>query len=373
MKKVGIITLNGYKNYGNRLQNYALQEAVKSLGFSVDTIIIEAIEDKHTKKKLNINKVFSLLKIIKKSKEKINKIINNKKYSNYIEERVNNFKKFTIDNILETDFTISDVNIPTSKIEKYDYFITGSDQVWNPHYINGSSTYFLTFAPKNKRLSYAPSFGTSIIPEEYVNKYKIWLSEIESLSVREVSGAKIIKDLTGLNAKVVVDPTMLLSKEKWLSVSKPSEFKPKNPYLLTYFLGEIPKESKQKIKSIAIKNNLEIVNLASLNDLSHYTSGPSEFIDYINSAELFCTDSFHGVVFSILLEKPFIVFNRVDSLPSMNSRIDTLLSTFNLESRMDNKINMNDVLSIDYTHIPEILDREKKRAINYLMNALKII
>src|SRR5699024_6730560 len=128
----------------------------------------------------------------------------------------------------------------------------------------------------------------------------------------------------------------------WRAISKVSSVKPETPYLLTYFLGEISNNTKKRINKIAKKKKLKIINLASLQDVKYYTADPSEFIDFIDSAELFCTDSFHGAVFSILLKTPFIVFERKGSLPSMNSRIETLLSKFNLDFRMAKNINFKD-------------------------------
>ncbi|MEH7484920.1 polysaccharide pyruvyl transferase family protein, partial [Neobacillus drentensis] len=106
-----------------------------------------------------------------------------------------------------------------------------------------------------------------------------------------------------------------------------------------------------------------------------YAIGPDEFIYYINSASLFCTDSFHGAVFSILLEKPFIVFERGSNKTStsMSSRIDTLLSTFKLESRLAKNIDINDeILKVDFTHVQPILKRERNKALNYLIGAFDI-
>lgn len=156
---------------------------------------------------------------------------------------------------------------------------------------------------------------------------------MDKLSVREEAGAKIIKDLTGRDAEVLVDPTMMLTREKWLSIAKEAPNKPKGKYLLTYFLGGVPSKYKRQIKNIAERNNLEIINLADIRDKETYITGPSEFIDYINSCSILCTDFFHGTVFSILMEKPFIVFERMGTSSSMFSRINTLLDKFDLNSR----------------------------------------
>ncbi len=263
--------------------------------------------------------------------------------------------------------------MPEDLSERYDYFITGSDQVWNPNNLHGTSFFFLTFAPKHKRIAYAPSFGVSEIKPEFVKDYKEWISGISSLSVREDDGAKIIKELTGREAPVHVDPTLLLTKEKWLSISKEADNKPKGKYLLTYFLGGVPPQYKDQINRIVEENNLEVINLGDIKEKDTYRTGPSEFIDYINSCSVFCTDSFHGAVFSILLEKPFIVYERMGTSLSMYSRIETLLDKFDLRSREAKNIKSNeDIFSIDYSHVSPILDAERNKSFEYLKNALNI-
>lgn len=377
MKKIGLLTLNGYFNYGNRLQNYALQEVLKDLNFSVDTIL--NYDANYRKKSVETSKIEKIKKLKNKSAYEIFKLVNkkieNKLYSDLRQQRTEVFKSFSLQYINETEFSITEDNIPDDLAERYDYFVTGSDQVWNPNFRMGSPIDFLTFAPPEKRISYAASFGVSEIPEEYIDDYRKWLSEMAHLSVREEAGAKIIKDLTGREATVSLDPTMLLTKEKWLSISKVATDKPMTGYLLTYFLGEIPKERVQQLKDIAKRNDLEIVNLAQIKDKTAYLSGPSEFIDYINSASVFCTDSFHGAVFSILLDTPFIVYEREGNTPSMNSRIETLLKTFNLESRSADNINIKSntqIFEVDYSHTVPILENERNKSLSYLKKALSI-
>lgn len=374
MKRIGILTLNGYFNYGNRLQNYALQEIITEMNFNVETIINnnKEIVYSQNKEKSSVIKRLTVLpkkKILKGIKYKFQKLL----YKHNSEVRTKAFKKFTFEYIKETKFRISDGNIPANLSDKYDYFITGSDQVWNPRNLHGSSIYFLTFAEQDKRIAYAPSIGVSEIKPEYIENYKKWISEMHKLSVREDDGAKIIKDLTGRDAPVLVDPTLLLTKKKWLSIAKEADNKPKNKYMLTYFLGGVPKEYKKQIKDIVKKNDLEVINLGDIREKETYITGPSEFIDYINSCSIFCTDSFHGCVFAILMQKPFIVYERQGSSLSMFSRINTLLDKFDLNSRMVGNIKTNeDIFNIDYSHVPPILEAERTKALDYLKEALNI-
>lgn len=370
MKKIGIITIIDYNNYGNRLQNYASQEVLKSIDFHVETILNYPTSERTLIERFNKLVTTSPIVICEIMYNKIQSKLNKNKLST---ERINVFKNFTSTNIVETDFTITRNSIPTEDLLNHDFFVVGSDQVWNPHFRSGFSVDFLTFVPREKRIAYAPSFGVSEIPELHVANYRKWLTEMNHLSVREQAGAILIKNLTGRDALVLVDPTLMLTKEKWLSISKVHVNKPKKDYLLTYFLGGISDERQKIISNIAKENNLEIVNLAQLKDKKYYTAGPSEFIDYIHSARVLLTDSFHGAVFSILLSTPFVVYNRDRDLQSMNSRIDTLLSTFKLESRVSSNVKNNDQLfEADYTHVPPLLEEERQKALNYLKHALNV-
>ncbi len=373
MRKVGIITLVGYFNHGNRLQNYATQETISSLGYDVETIIYNRRIDgpKEPWSSVLIRKLTTFRKLLQKRdyepiKEKIIDVF----YRSTIQEREESFRLFTESHIHETDFRITDHCIPDNLAERYDFFVTGSDQVWNP--AAGNPIYFLTFAPAHKRIAYAASFGVSNLPESCLENYSKWISEIPYLSVREQAGADIIKELTGRDAVVLVDPTLMLSKSKWLSISKSGAHKPSKPYLLTYFLGPIAGDVKNKIKDIAFRKTLEVVHLASFRDKGIYTADPAEFLDYINSAEIVFTDSFHGTVFSILFEKPFVVCDRISSV-AMHSRIDTILSKFKLESRRWQNIKTQQeghFFEVDFSHVPPILELERKKAIDFLKVAL---
>lgn len=377
MKKIGIITINDYKNYGNRLQNYATQEVLKSLGCEAETIVNTINKIQHATKLIPSVRMNSLEErtriIFQNIRRKLYKTTEERKIKIMNAAKKAAFKKFTFEVITETPFVINSNNIPTDLDERYDAFIVGSDQVWNPCLRGVASFDFLMFAQKDKRISYAASFGISKIPEEFFEDYRCWLSEMAHVSVREDAGAKIVKELTGRDALVLVDPTLMLTKEKWLSLAEKATHQPKTPYLLTYFLGDLSLENRERINAIAKETCLEIVSLANIDDEIRYATGPREFLDYINSSEVFLTDSFHGAVFSILFEKAFILFDRTSKSPSMNSRINTLLSKFELLNRKADNIKVGkNIFNVDFSHVPLILEAERKKAIDYLKNALEI-
>ncbi|SQB38901.1 polysaccharide pyruvyl transferase [Clostridium perfringens] len=372
MNKVAILTLNGYFNYGNRLQNYALQNIIENLGYECETVINTTYINKCEYNSTKSGKQIFFEKSFLEKMEMIKYKLNNKKIREINIERESIFREFSKEYINETEYTIKLGEIPSDINQRYDYFIAGSDQVWNPNDPMVSEINFMTFADKYKRLTYAPSFGVSRIPKRYKDEYIKFLSGLDNISVREYEGAKIIKDLTGKNAQVVLDPTMLLDKSEWMKISKSDKNKPKGKYILTYFLGGISGDTKKKINKIVKENKFEIVNLATLQDMKHYASGPSEFIDYINDASVFFTDSFHGCVFSLLMKTPFVVCDRNGhkSEEKMNSRIDTFLKKFDLEERRVELISKDCILKCNYNNSYNILKNEKKKSIEYLKGSL---
>lgn len=379
MKKVAIITLNGYYNYGNRLQNFALQEVIKQLGYDVETILHHEQPPliTHGNKIIRNMKRISRLKNLNptKLKEKISSKFSADKKNNAIQCRIPEFKKFTERYINETTYTISSDNIPDNLANKYNYFVAGSDQIWNPYYQNRENVLpaieYLTFAPKEKRLSYAVSFGVNKIPKNFIPRVKNGISGMHSILVREQAGAEIVKELTGRKAQLVLDPTMLLTRKKWVSIAEPNKNKPTNKFLLTYFLGEMSINTVNFINRISKEYNLEVIHLENYNQSELYKANPSHFIDFINSSAIFLTDSFHGVAFSIVLETPFIVFKRQESGPSMYSRIETLLRTFNLENRQFDIIKENcfEWLNLDFKEVRNILKEERQKSISLFINS----
>jgi hypothetical protein len=369
-KKISIVTLPGYFNYGNRLQVYALERTLESLDFKVTTLKIKS------KSSIKISKVEKIRKIKGKSIKKLF-IIFFKKAVGILnrqneEKRINEFKYFSMKYLNESSYIISSIDYPSTLPSDFDYFISGSDQVWNYNFVSHLFCYFLEFAPCEKRIAYAASFGLDTIPNNKIDEYRKGLEGFNKISVREKKGSEIIKNLIGRDVPVVLDPTFLLTKKQWLELAKDNTGLPETKYLLTYFLSPISKSNKKTLQMYAKKNNLKIINLANKKDKKTYIKGPCDFINYINNCSIFCTDSFHGTVFSILLEKPFIIYKR-NTLNPMYSRIDTLLEMFDLKSRELKNINFNDDLfKIDYSKNNEILDYQRKFSMDYLKDALSI-
>lgn len=363
--KLAVITINDNNNYGNRLQNYALQEFLKKYVNNVNTIWY----DKKTRFKLK--DIMNLKSIIKF-------IINRKNYRNYLKEnyleeciKTYNIKKFSQKYIdIRYDNNLKKI------ANEYDYFIVGSDQVWNPDFWVKSSNYanirFLKFVPSKKRIAYAASITIPVISKDKEAFFKESLDKMKAISMREKAGAKLVKKLTGKDVMVVVDPTILLSKEHWEKMEMQPEWYKGKKYILTYFLGP-----SLKIENIAKKNKWEIYNLMDINNLDLYSSRVEEFIYLIEHAELVVTDSFHACVFSILMNTPFLVINRQNKgWADMTSRIDTLLELFGYQNRyiVDGKCDLSDeeILNMDFSNVKAIQEREIARSTAYIKKALNL-
>ena len=360
MRRIGIITIFDLKNYGNRLQAYALAEVLKTLKFKpVEVRYCENgfksfLKEFSKQNRLFLNCYYFLTGILKR--EKVSTVIKKCKRLNLFSL----FSKKTKSKIIFSDSSA------------FDYFICGSDQIWNPNFA-GTSNYFATFAAKEKRISYAASFGISVLPEGVLDKYQKYLNGMQHISVRESQGVEIVKQLTGKECQVLIDPTLMIDKDGWKAVSKKPRYNIKGKYLLTYFLSKISEETDTYIKRIAKENDLQIISLHKFeeNDYWYYT-GPSEFIWLIENASLVCTNSFHASVFSVLMDTPFIAFRRVDGNNNMHSRFESLLEKLQLTDRFFERIREGDEFKKEYQHIPEILNLEREKAIKFLIGALNL-
>ena len=160
---------------------------------------------------------------------------------------------------------------------------------------------------------------------------------------------------------------MLLDENEWNLIAKKPNCLNSKKYILLYFLGQIEEEWRAKIEKLAIDNDCDIINVLDKNS-EYYNIGPDEFIYLEKNAFYICTDSFHSTVFAILYKRPFTVFERITKVTNLNSRVDTLLNKFKLEGQ---KFDGDIKFDINYEHTEKILNEERKRSIDFLLNACK--
>lgn len=352
-KKIGIITINDFNNYGNRLQCYAVQHYLENMGY-----IVENIYNENNSNNFITNRGRLFIRQLRNfSKRKIIAIRNQNFYE------FNKYIKFSKECIINGQFS-KDLN------EKYDFFITGSDQIWNPYDRGRSEIDFLTFASEKKKISFSASMGVEKLPVHAIEKYKRYLKDYKSISVREENAKKIVEDITNrTDVEVLVDPTMLLTTDEWEEVCQRPNLSHQPKYILTYFLGGI-KKREDVIKSIAKKYSCEVINLYDKKSV-FYTCGPQHFLNLEKNAFLICTDSFHSVVFSFLFNRPFIVFDRENTIINMDSRMETFLSKFGLQQNRYNESRyLDEYLNWDYSEGYKLLKQEREKARKFLVRAL---
>lgn len=345
MSKVAIVTLVS-KNYGNRLQNLALQETLVKLGHNVFTIPVYPYHLIRHNVKYLFKKCSNLLL---------------KKYPDIVWDDFDKKVKWSSD--ITTDRNIA---------AKYDFFVAGSDQIWNPNFSITSDRELLTFAPPEKRIAYSASIGLSTFPEQFANHYAEEWKKFKNISVREYQASTIIYNLTQILPPVVLDPTLLLDKSDWFKFIKTRKIPTK--YYIKYFLGKQNNHIDKCISKCVKNEHAQFINITNIDGSLKSGIGPSEFLNLLYYSEGVFTDSFHGTVFSIIFEKPFIVFRRPSEkgYGDMNSRIDSLISMLNLQSHfMEFEDNLDKIdFNFDYDTVKEIINKKRDESIFFLKNSL---
>lgn len=370
MKKVGIMTWFTYNNYGSLLQAYSMQSVIQKMGYTAVLINYDPQEKIRFNYSLDNNPKKLIIKVINKLKFYINnKIIYKVEYnSNPFDDFRRNYL-----NISKKCCTSSDLYMLN---KEFSCFICGSDQIWAPSVFD--EKYFLDFVDNKKRkIAYAPSIGLPSIENKNIKtKMATLINNIEFLSTREENGKKIIKEISGRNAKVVLDPTLLINKKEW--VENFNLEKNNDNYILYYFLSS-NKNTYKEAKKIAKKLNKKLLIIPCSNK-DYYQKecikddiDPKKFVSLIYNADLVLTDSFHGTIFSINLNIPFITFKRFkDNKKSQNSRIYNILSLTDLNSRIYSKkmlINKR-ILDLDFNYANKIIEQNRKSSLGFLKKSL---
>lgn len=389
--KIGIATFVDYNNYGNRLQNYAMQEYLKEHGFEVETILNEKYKDCRYvevdwKTKMwhivatVIKNIYGM--IMPRQKSFILSLTDDKLRRKRKDKNI----KFTNRYINESNFVVREGCAQKKKLLKYDYLVAGSDQIWNPHMDAASDFFFLQNVPKEKRVSISASVGVTEIPKEREKQWNIYVNGMSHISVREKSAQELIKRTTGRDATVLLDPTMLVDKKIWKNLVESSKFEYKNKsYIVTYILGTLDDTEENYLKRIAEAENAEIIRLNDKRFEELCTIDVIEFLQFIYHSKLMITDSFHACVFSILFSKQFFVLQRQGQFNDIYSRIQDLLEKFNLQNHAidsiqnmyeainsgDGDCSLNNMLTLEEIgRIEDILKIERKKADEYIKKAL---
>lgn len=367
-KSVLISTMHRGNNYGSALQVFALSEFIKQLG--VKPIVLDYIPKRINEK----NKIIHLLKQLIRNKPLSEKyqalrgiiiaISSYGCYNSFFKKNLYLTKKYHNIKKLQNKFPIADI------------YMTGSDQVWNSVYNQGiDPVFFLSFVPNDKtKVSYSASFGRDKLEQWEIDSTKKLLDRYDFISVRELSGLKILRSIGITDAKCVLDPTFLLDHHDWRKRLIPHKNKEK--YVLIYSVEPEKKAliNAARILADKIKAKVYMVEWGkkpySGVDKMISLVDPLKLIDYFDKAEFVIASSFHGTALSINLHKQFISF----SPNRFNTRVKSILEITELEDRL---IELSEfslekaLVKIDYTKVDKLIEPFRNESINYLRNIFK--
>lgn len=346
---IGVVTLSGLFNYGNRLQAYASTAIYRKLGFNCSLLEIEERPN-----------------FIRDSKAFIKKFLGRK-----VEDpeegmsfaRRSAFVRFNDNIVIETVKDTADL------ASRFSCFSVGSDQTWNPLYFAYMEDwFFLTFARPEQRIALAPSIGLDTLEPKQARRISKGVYGFHSLSVREKRGAELINKCSGRDAVVVCDPTLVLPAEEWRAVANNS-LTPREPYVFTYLLGGAGFEATIILKKVTNDGRIPVVSLSDRQKPGEPDAGPAEFISLIDHASHVVTDSFHAAVFSSILQTPLTIVHS-EGGASMFSRLEQLSQMLGIEEKIYGSPSYDLSLAGNYDGVPEAINRERDKFMNYLEGCL---
>ena len=359
-KKCLIVSIYGYVNYGNRLQNYALTKTLSQLGmdvYNVDNRGCVSIKRRLVERTpVWILKFF--IRILNIFSKNTHVLIASNKLARYI-----NFKLFN-------ERYLKALSINKAKKMQFDYVVAGSDQVWNMDFGSNNMDYnLLKFAKNTKKISYAASLGMKKLSDGQQEVFIEAFKDYSAISVRESDAKDLLQPLTDIKIEVVLDPTLLLDKSDWDHIATRPDWLNFNNYIIVYFLGERTEEFNNVINNLAKNNNAQIIDIFDeKNTVFHI--GPSEFIWLIKNAKYVVTDSYHATVFSIIYEKPIFVLEGYGKREGMSGRFDTLKKICG-EETLKNIFSLDSSIDIDYSTIKKNLNIEKMKSMEFLKTVLE--
>ena len=322
MSRVGVITFLHNDNYGSTLQAYALQRTIRSFGH--ECVHLDYAPDR-TEKIRNLLLSGNSPKLIAEGIRK-----RSVKAGQQGAQRKSKEIPAFYARRMKMSRRCRNLRELKSAAEEIDILVCGSDQIWNPVWLNPA--YFGIFAPQRvKKLAYAASLGIQTPPAAWkIRKIRRWIKDFRYVSVREEAGAKLLQEISGVQADIMPDPVCLLTRKEWEEIADPMPAG--DPYLLCYFIGENP-EYRKTVRKISEETGLRVLEIPVTAE--GYAGGfellegvsPEGFLGAVRGASCFCTDSFHGLVFGSVFgvrTEPLRRY-RDDDPESKNSRIDNFL------------------------------------------------
>lgn len=387
--KIGVLThLRSEDNYGQILQAFAFQKYLISKGHFAYLIQYYSDNNKSNKYLFFIKRcIRRIIGVVSKSRrEAYEKIQFYQKLSkeNSIKNKARKFLEFKSENLnlskVYTSFHELQIEAPEA-----DAYIVGSDQVWNPSLLNpNTAAWYLKFGKTTtKRISYAASIGRTISKDEET-MFANYLHNLDAISLREKNAWEYCLNLGFDKSKLVVDPTVLSPFSIYESFIDKNA-KPQKPYIFLYYLNVQNKEELawEQLDSFISKQKLSLKSVSSSGYYPAQSLIPGnedelltipEWLTAIYHSQYVVTTSFHGMVFAILMHKPFVIIPLTNQYKSGNGRIESLLLNIGLEDRLlSEKNNMDDIFAqeIDWDEIDNKLLEIRLASEEFLADALR--
>jgi len=377
--RIGIVTL-WKANYGSVLQCYATIKIFSSLGYDCELLVYKENNIVRRFAAGIRNRCYRYWVFLRYPKHKC-KI----KVSILSGKRQACVENFSINRFIEKNIFPKYMNYKELKeyasADLTRAILSGSDQVWNANCVDFFMPGFLEFAPKNKRVAWAASFGTGEIAEFNIKRFAKKIKAFSMISVREIGAERLVKELTGNDCARLLDPAMMLTAQEWKDYAKINASQLKNEkYLVAYFLDKPFPIALQVIENLRIHYGYKVVVVATgMNYLEVmefdqiFEGDPLELLKLISESQFVITDSFHATLFAIEFKKKFWTIERQYSHSyNQTERIDTLLSLFNLKNRLLFKDTcLEDVeREVDYSNTDSIIRYERDKARSYIADIL---
>lgn len=363
--KIGILTQPLHNNYGGLLQAYALQSVLKKLGHDVLTVDFSIDKERDSKIKqmvIDIVKKYLFKRQVELSKQDKSKI--SQHTSHFIAEYIKRTQHIS----QYSDFSYL-------KQYQFDAYVVGSDQVWRPIYSPGMPAFFLDFLAnddKTKRIAYAASFGVDHCDEftkSELQQYSLLAKKFDAIGVREDTAIELCQKYLNVNAQLVLDPTLLLDKDEYIKLIDENITTTSNGNLMVYILDQ--NDEKNQIIDLAAKQYKLKPYTIMPNEYDKIYPPVTQWLRGFLDSRFVVTDSFHGVVFSIIFNKQFIAIgNKSRGI----ARFLSILKLFNLENRLI--LSLNDLENtfnlpkIDFSEVNKIKEKLITSSTMFIKNSL---
>lgn len=367
---MGIVTIIDHRNFGNRLQNYALQEAIRALGR--DTVTIRNTPRpgdgaSTIQRKIETLRNRGVYAFVDRVRRMGSRPSPPKPEGAPSLARVHGNREFTLSLINDSAQRYEELTDTVEFARRFESFVVGSDQVWNPEFRLLNHIDFLTFAQERQRIAYAASMGVSELSPQAKRRYASYLRGIPAISVRELEASKIVYDLTGRRVPVVLDPTMLVRSEEWRNLASTPRSLDVAGYIAKFYLGEEDEPRRLLIEQYARKRGLRVININDPELHQHYCTSPTDFLGIIDNAHLVVTDSFHAAVFATMFQTPYVIRGR----GQMNSRFATLKRKTGMQTRdWQTPAALEASIDIDWGTVAARIQQERADSLGFLEDSL---